>query len=82
MCDDRAACAITDTRNGHLYLTAHSDYYNHYYYNKVSKYGPEGFLEELPDLNKRRVDCACAGYYNQDDRFVLLVIGGGESRGL
>ena len=82
MCDDRAACAITDTRNGHLYLAAHSDYYNHYYYNKVSKYGPEGFLEELPDLNKRRVDCACAGYYNQDDRFVLLVIGGGESRGL
>ena len=42
----------------------------------MTKYGPEGFIADLPDLITGRWDHACAGYYDDLDHFVLLVVGG------
>ena len=44
--------------------------------NHVAKFGPDGFIEFLPNLNTGRTSHACAGYYNAQDHFVLLVAGG------
>ena len=64
-----ASCAIPDTRDETLYITgrAYSDF------NKVQQYGPEGFIADLPDLITGRSNHACAGYYDDQDHFVLLV---------
>lgn len=42
----------------------------------MSKYGPEGFQADLPELITGRWKHACAGYYDEQDHFVLLVVGG------
>ena len=42
----------------------------------MTKYGLDGFIEELPPLTKGRWDHGCSGYYNEDSKFVLLVTGG------
>ena len=39
-------------------------------------YACRGYLEELPLLNYRRWNHACAGFYNHAGKFVLLVAGG------
>ena len=42
----------------------------------MTQYGPEGFIADLPDLIRGREEHACAGYYDDLDHFVLLVVGG------
>ena len=69
----REACPIPEPNNQFLYLTG--NWYDSSS-SKVSKYGLGGFLEELPPLTKGRWDHACSGYYNEDNKFVLLVTGG------
>ena len=60
-----------------LYITGHI-YDNS---KQVTQYGPDGFLRDLPELNTGRFDHACSGYYNQQDVFVLLVVGGRTEAG-
>ena len=69
----REACPIAEPGNQYLYLTG--NWYDSTS-SKVIKYGLDGFREELPSLNKGRWDHGCAGYYNEDNKFVLLVTGG------
>ena len=61
-------CGIPDTRDEYFYVTGDLD--------QVTKFGPNGFLEFLPNLKTGRKDHACAGYYDAQDHFVLLVVGG------
>ena len=69
----REACPIAEPRTQYLYLTG--NWYDSTS-SKVTKYGLGGFREELPPLNKGRWDHGCSGYYNEDNKFVLLVTGG------
>ena len=69
----RDSCAISDPRNEVLYLTG--NYYSSYS-KKVSQYGPQGFLADLPELITGRAYHACAGFYDGSDNFLLLVAGG------
>ena len=74
----RDPCGIPDTRNEYFYVTGNTtgsigDLLNH-----VAKFGPNGFIEFLPNLNTGRFHHACAGYYNAQDNFVLLVAGGDD----
>ena len=69
----REACPIAEPGNQYLYLTG--NWYDSTS-SKVIKYGLDGFREELPSLNKGRWDHGCSGYYNEDNKFVLLVTGG------
>ena len=61
-------CGIPDTRDEYFYVTGDLE--------QVTKFGPNGFIEFLPNLNTGRIHHACAGYYNAQDHFVLLVAGG------
>ena len=70
--DFRGSCAIPDPRNEFLYITGSGNP------KQVSQYGLEGFIEDLPELNIGRNDHACAGYYDDTDHFILLVMGGVE----
>ena len=45
----------------------------------MTQYSFNGSRVDLPDLNTGRYDHACSGYYNQQDQFVLLVVGGRTS---
>ena len=42
----------------------------------VTRYGQNGFLAELPELNVGRFAHACGGYYQADGTKVMLVAGG------
>ena len=42
----------------------------------VTRYGQNGFLAELPELNVGRFAFACGGYYQGDGTKVMLVAGG------
>ena len=68
------SCGIPDTRKEILYLSGH--HYKNSPEQKVAKYGTKGFLADLPQLNTRRHSHACAGFYNEEDNFLLLVAGG------
>ena len=65
-----SSCGILDFKNEFLFITGHSENSN-----QVTKYGPEGDLEDLPQLLTGRTNHACAGYY-QEDNFVIIVAGG------
>ena len=81
----RDSCSIADTRNELLYLTGHCHFFNGSCHNsshkssQVTQYSFNGSRVDLPDLNTGRYDHACSGYYNQQDQFVLLVVGGRTS---
>ena len=63
--------------NQFLYLTG--DLQNS---QQVTQYGPDGSSKDLAGLNTGRFDHGCAGYYKEQDNFVLLVVGGvGFDRG-
>ena len=47
----------------------------------MTQYGPDGFIDDLPELITGRKFHACAGYYNDLDHFVLLVVGGWTDHG-
>ena len=68
-----SACAIPDTRNEYLYITGNRIVYNS---KQVSQYSPQGVLADPPHLITGRWDHACAGFYDDLDNFVLLVVGG------
>ena len=72
----RKACGIPDTRDEHFYITGNTTENFGNYWDQVAKFGPNGFIEFLPNLKTGRTEHACAGYYNAQDRFVLLVAGG------
>ena len=72
----RDLCGIPDTRNEYFYITGNTTGNIGDLWNQVAKFGPDGFIEFLPDLNTGRNHHACAGYYNAQDNFVLLVAGG------
>ena len=83
----RDPCGIPDTRNEYFYITGNTTGSIGDLLNQVAKFGPNGFIESLPNLKTGRRDHACAGYYNAQDHFVLLVAGGqtisgGESTGI
>ena len=42
----------------------------------MTQYAQQGFTADLPDLITGRWDHACAGYNDDQDHFVLLVVGG------
>lgn len=48
----------------------------------MSLYGPNGFEADLPELISGRWNHACAGYYDDLDYFVLLVVGGINYKGV
>ena len=75
----RDLCGIPDTRSEYFYISGNTtgnigDLLNH-----VAKFGPDGFIEFLPNLNTGRKQHACSGYFNAQDNFVLLVAGGRTS---
>lgn len=72
----RNPCGIPDTSNEYLYITGNITGVIGDRWNRVAKYGQDGFIEFLPNLNTGRIDHACAGYYNAENNFVLLVVGG------
>ena len=72
----RDPCGIADPRNEFFYITGNTTGVIGDRWNKVAKYGPYGFIDSLPNLNTGRINHACAGYYNAEDNFVLLVAGG------
>ena len=83
----RDACGIADTRDEYFYITGNTTGTIGDLWNQVAKFGPNGFIKSLPDLKTGRTRHACAGYYNAQDHFVLLVVGGksissGEITGL
>ena len=71
-------CGIADTRNEYFYITGNTTGNIEDLLNHVAKFGPNGFIEFLPNLKTGRNDHACAGYYDAQDRFVLLVAGGAD----
>ena len=73
------SCVISEPRNEFLYLTG--NYYGSYS-KKVSQYGPQGFLADLPELITGRGYHACTGYYDGSYNFVLLVAGGWYYNGM
>ena len=78
----RDPCGIEDTRNEYFYITGNTEGKIGNLSNQVAKFGPNGFIEFLPSLKTERTRHACAGYYNAQDHFVLLVAGGQDiSRG-
>ena len=70
------SCGIADPRQNFLYLTGNYIYVTDDTYKGVTKYGAEGYLEDLPLLNIGRAYHACAGYYDTHGHFVLVVVGG------
>ena len=72
----RNLCGIPDTRNEYFYITGNTTGKSEDIWNQVAKFDPNGFIEFLPNLKTGRRDHACAGYYDAQDRFVLLVAGG------
>ena len=67
------SCGIPDTRNEFLYITGNRIVYSS---KQVTQYAQQGFTADLPDLITGRWDHACAGYNDDQDHFVLLVVGG------
>ena len=66
------SCAVEDSRHQHLYLIGGGGFPD---YSKVRRYPDQ---VNFPQLRRGRFDHACAGYYNDEDQFVLLVAGGTE----
>ena len=56
-----------------LYLTGHADPSGS---RLVTEYRGDGFQRDLPSLIRGRSEHACSGYYDDQDYFVLLVVGG------
>ena len=78
----RYPCGIPDSRNEYLYITGRIEQgrgNKDEVGNKVAKFGPNGFIEFLPSLKTGRTNHVCAGYYNSQDNFVLLVAGGRDN---
>ena len=75
----RGSCGVADTKHHHFYRTGGTEPYGHTVKN-VTKYGPDGFLEDLPELLTSRSGHACAGYY-KGDVFLHLVAGGWSGYG-
>ena len=73
-------CGIPDTRQEYFYITGNITG-SEDIWNKVARFGPNGFIDFLPNLNAGRNGHACAGYYDAQDHFVLLVAGGYEISG-
>ena len=71
----RNPCGIPDTRNEYFYSTG-NDFSIGDLWAQVAKFGPDGFIEFLPNLKTGRVNHACTGYYDAQEHFVLLVAGG------
>ena len=71
-------CGIPDTRQEYFYITGNITG-SEDIWNRVVRFGPNGFIEFLPSLKTDRTRHACAGYYNAQDHFVLLVAGGQSS---
>ena len=63
------SCAIDDPKNGTVILTGGFEL-NSTSTSRVARYGPEGFIEYLPDMEHSRHFHGCAGYYNDDDQLV------------
>ena len=72
----RYPCGIPDTRNEYFYITGKTRGIIGDLWDQVAAFGPNGFIEFLPNLNNGRIHHACAGYYNAQDQFVLIVAGG------
>ena len=62
----REACGITDQANSHIYVTG-----GLFTERKVSLYGTDGHLRDLPDLNHGRSEHACAGF-TRNNKLVRL----------
>ena len=75
----RDPCGIPDSRNEYFYISGNTTGTIEDLWNQVAKFGPNGFIEFLPSLKTDRTRHACAGYYNAQDHFVLLVAGGQSS---
>merc|ERR1712179_235163 len=65
------ACSISDLTSSTLIITG-----GEYTMRTVSRYGPHGFLEDLPALVVGRQYHGCGSYYRQNGDKVLLVAGG------
>ena len=66
------SCGIADTRNDKYFITGNS---NSNFSKSVTVYDAWGWVTDLAELNIGRRNHACSGYYN-DDKFVLVVVGG------
>ena len=67
------SCAIPDLESEAVYLTGGGF---SFYSASVTKYGVEGFLEDLPALNTGRKSHGCSGYLDTDNAWILVVVGG------
>ena len=75
----RYPCGIPDTRNEYFYITGKTRGIIGDLWDQVAAFGPNGFIEFLPSLKTGRTNHVCAGYYNSQDTFVLLVAGGRDN---
>jgi len=66
----RWACAIAFEERNEIFITGGEATLD-----KVTRYGKNGFIEDLPTLKHGRRIHGCAGYY-KEKQFVLLVAGG------
>lgn len=72
----RWACAIAYEETDEIFLTGGLDSSN-----TVTRYGKNGFIENLPTLKYNRYQHGCAGYH-KGKQFVLLVAGGFYNNGV
>ena len=67
------ACGVEDFRAGNIILTGGvfpSSTNTGGSTNNVTRYGENGFIEDLPKLIDRRSRHGCAGFYNNEDKLV------------
>ena len=64
----RWACTIPDTETNTVIVTGGGDN------TRVSRYGKDGFLEDLPSLTEGRRNHGCGGYFREDGIMVSLTV--------
>merc|ERR1711976_883682 len=70
-------CTISDAETGTVITTGgRSLFTSSGNSNRVTRYGTNGFIEDLPPLNAARWIHGCGSYRNEDGKMVLMVVGG------
>ena len=60
------ACAVQDDRTSSVYILGGS--VKKEVHSNVTRYGNSGFLESLPNMNYKRKNLGCAGYYDNNNK--------------